>query len=221
MKFTRFSLTALALFSLASLSLAGAEDAAALKLADEVMKAHGAVAWNQVKHVKFTFAVDLAATGEHIFEAKHDWLVRDGSDTVTWKGKTVKVDLFNEAAQAEGDAKAAFARWTNDSFWLIAPLQLRDKGVVLASGGKKSVEGKEYEVLEVSFDHVGLTPTDRYTLYIDPTTKRLVRWDYRPEGQPVVSSARDDHREFNGVWIAIKSPFMDKVIRFTDVSFER
>ena len=49
-----------------------------------------------------------------------------------------------------------------------------DGGVKLAHGGTQDVDGQKYEVLNISFDSVGLTPGDKYTIYIDPKEK-LVR----------------------------------------------
>jgi hypothetical protein len=38
-------------------------------------------------------------------------------------------------------------------------------------------------VLGLAFEGVGLTPGDRYSLFIDPETHRIARWEMQLEGQ--------------------------------------
>ena len=35
---------------------------------------------------------------------------------------------------SDEDAKAAYARWVNDSYWLLAPLKLKHRGVNVTDG---------------------------------------------------------------------------------------
>src|SRR5687767_4080474 len=67
-------------------------DAAALKLADDVVKAAGGDAWPTVKRIRFSFDV-FGADGKLASSAKHDWDVRAKTDTVTWNNQTVTVKL--------------------------------------------------------------------------------------------------------------------------------
>ena len=96
-------------------------DDAAMKLAHEVMKASGGDKWAKVKRIGFTFNV-IDKDGKPAMGAKHDWDLRAGTDTVTWKDKTVTVKLMDK--NDEGDAKAAYQRWVNDTYWLMMPLKL-------------------------------------------------------------------------------------------------
>ena len=68
----------------------------------------------------------------------------------------------------------------NDSYWLLAPLKVRDRGVKVEAGGPKDLNGATCETLRLKFDKVGLTPTDQYVFYIDPKTKLPLAWDYIP-----------------------------------------
>ena len=111
--------------------------------------------------------------------AEHHWDVAAQTDHVKWKGKDVTVNLADPAADEDG--KAAYARWVNDSYWLIAPLKLKDRGVHVAQEASKTMDGAECEVLRLSFGQVGLTPNDQYRLYINPATKLVASWDYMPE----------------------------------------
>ena len=159
--------------------VSAAEDAA--QLADAVWKASGGENWSKVKSIDFTFAVEKG--GQSLLSAEHHWDFVAQTDRVKWKGKDVTVNLAEPGK--EEDAKAAYARWVNDSYWLLAPLKLKDRGVNLSLEGKKEIDGAEREVLRLSFGKVGLTPNDKYLLYIDPKTNLVSSWEYMPEPEPI------------------------------------
>ena len=143
--------------------------AAEVPLAVEVFEAHGGDAWpGGVAEVRFTFRV--ADGGGEKLAAQHVWDVAAMTDTVTWNGRTVTVDLNDP------QDKEAFARWTNDSYWLVAPLKLMDEGVVAA----ELPEADGARRLLVGFRQVGLTPGDRYLYEIDPATKQVLAWTFMP-----------------------------------------
>jgi len=192
-------------------------DDAAMKLAHDVMKATGGDNWSKVKRIEFTFNV-VDKDGKPAMAAKHDWDVRAGTDTVTWKDKTVTVKLMDK--NDDGDAKAAYQRWVNDSYWLLMPLKLLDGGVKLAHGGTQEVEGQKYEVLNMSFEGVGLTPGDKYNLYIDPQEKLVRRWDYMPSAEKKTSGTWDGYEQFGPLKLATKHQFGERQINFSDVKVE-
>ena len=178
-------------------------------LADAVFKASGGENWPKVKSVQFTFNV---GDGSNVVaSAKHVWDVRAGTDTVTWKDKTVTVDV--RAPAGDADAKAAYARWVNDSYWLLAPLKVKDAGVNPAYGGRQD----EYEVLHLRFAGVGLTPDDQYNLYVDPQTHLVRRWDYMPSPDKKLSGTWEGYKEFSGLKLATEHQMAGKRIWFSDV----
>ncbi|MEO8440137.1 MAG: DUF6503 family protein [Spartobacteria bacterium] len=181
------------------LSLSAAEDTeSAAQLADAVWKASGGEAWPKVKTIDFTFAVEKG--GKELVAAEHHWDVAAQIDHVKWQGKDVKVNLANPATTDE--EKAAYARWVNDSYWLLAPLKLKDPGVNLTDEGKKTMDGGERVVLRVSFGKVGLTPNDQYRLYIDPKTKLISSWDYMPEPGKSTNATWSDYQKSGGLTLA-------------------
>ena len=217
MKRARAFLVSLPLVLCCVMLLAATGDDAAMKLAKEVVHASGGEQWGKVKRVQFTFNV-IDKDGKPAMAAKHDWDVRAGTDTVTWKDKTVTVKLADK--NDDGDAKAAYQRWTNDSYWLLMPLKLLDGGVKLAHGGTQEVEGQKYEVLNMSFEGVGLTPGDKYTLYIDPQEKLVRRWDYMPSAEKKTSGTWDGYEQFGPLKLATKHQFGERQINFSDVKVE-
>ena len=197
--------------------VAATGDEAAMKLAREVVKASGGDDWGKVKRIRFTFNV-LDREGKPALVAKHDWNLRAGTDTVTWNDQTVTVKL-GEANDA-GDARAAYQRWVNDTYWLLMPLKLLDGGVVLAHGGTQEVDGQTLEVLNLSFEDVGLTPGDKYTLYIDPQEKLVRRWDYMPSADKKVSGTWEGYEQFGPLKLSTKHQFGERQINMTDVQVE-
>ena len=193
------TLLSLAATALLPVSLLAADDSAkADQLAREVWEASGGLNWPNVKTVDFTFAVEK--NGKTVARAEHHWDVAAQTDRVKWKGKEVKVNLADPAQ--DGDAKAAFARWTNDSYWLLMPLKLRDHGLKVADEGLKEMDGAKREVLHLSFEQVGLTPNDQYRLYIDPETKRVMSWDYMPKPGETMHGTWDDYQKTGGLMLA-------------------
>src|SRR3712207_4356938 len=113
-------------------------DAKAQQLARDVWKASGGDNWSQVKAINFTFIVEQ--DGKQLASAAHQWNVAAGTDRVQWKGKDVTVNLAAPAQDEDG--KAAYARWVNDSYWLLAPLKVLDPGVKLTYEGPKEKIGR-------------------------------------------------------------------------------
>ena len=147
------------------------------QMANDLWKASGGENWANVKEVHFTFAVEQE--GKTLFSAQHVWNVTAGTDEVKWKdkqGKDHQVTANLVTPASDGDGKTAYARWVNDSYWFLAPLKIHDKGVKVEAAGPKEINGVTYETLHLSFDQVGITPTDQYVLYLDSKTKLVHDW---------------------------------------------
>lgn len=185
----------------------------AQQLAREVWEASGGENWSKVKELRFTFIVEEGE--KQLASVQHDWNVQEGTDRVRWKGKDVTVNL-NTPGDDE-DAKAAYARWVNDSYWLLAPLKVLDPGVKVAHEGTKKTQGTECELLRLSFAQVGLTPNDQYLLYIDPQTKLVRAWDYIPNAEKTRHATWEKYDTFGGLQLATEHHFEGKVIRFTGI----
>jgi hypothetical protein len=179
----------------------------------DLWKASGGQHWSDVKEIRFTFVVE--SDGKPLVAAKHRWDVLAGTDEVEWKDKHAIADLKNPPQ--EGDGKAAYARWVNDSYWLLAPLKIRDKGVNVTSEGTKEVDGLACRVLHLSFAQVGLTPTDQYRFYIDPKSNLIRAWDYIPKEGPGFQATWEGYKHFGGLTLATEHHFNGKTVKFTDV----
>ncbi|HEX2252909.1 MAG TPA: hypothetical protein VHQ65_06560 [Thermoanaerobaculia bacterium] len=175
----------------------GARDARADALAQRVLEAMGGrQGWEQVRWLRFGFAGrrthlwDLS-TGRHRVEGTtpegepyvviHDLDTRQGR---AWSG--------GEPATGEALSElleGAWGAWVNDTYWLLMPWKLRDPGVLLTHEGTRELDGRPHEVLHLRFESVGLTPGDRYWVFVDPQTDLVAAWEYILEGQPAQGPA--------------------------------
>src|SRR5262245_30135913 len=138
----------LALFLLSGCAApALAEDSPAAALAKAIGRASGSEALDRVAMLRFRFVV--IDGDKRLADVEHRWDRRGGRDRVIWKGKDGKlrdatIDLGTRLAAgtidgvpAQGEAikdlsAQAYARWVNDSYWLMMPLKLLDPGVTVS-----------------------------------------------------------------------------------------
>jgi hypothetical protein len=213
MKLLGSRMVAIFLVVVASAQVAGAADDGE-QLARAVWKASGGENWPKVKELRFTFIVE--ENGKELARAEHHWNVAAGTDRVKWKGKDVTVNLASPAQ--DEDNKAAYARWVNDSYWLLAPLKVLDPGVKRTAEGTKQVGDASFDTLRLSFEGVGLTPGDQYLLYVDPQTKLVRAWDYVPSAEKVMHGTWEGYQTFGGLQLSTQHEFGGKTIRLADVS---
>lgn len=201
-------------------------------LALEVYQALGGPnAWQALKYLRFTFAVE--DNGNRNTIAHHLWNRHTGDYRVEWdnqKGDTTFVVLFNvntkkgsvyankkqlSDSQSDPLLKQAYRRFINDTYWLLAPVKLLDKGARRTYVSDSSTA--ETAVLHLSFNNVGLTPGDQYWHYIDRNTHRPKRWAFHlqhyEEDQPASSFKWLNYKKFSTpegpVWIATRKESLD------------
>jgi hypothetical protein len=209
------------LFALGLAPARGAEESAdkGQQLATDLWKASGGENWSKVKEVHFTFIVE--SDGKPVANVQHVWNVSANTDEVKWKDKQgndhqATANLVTPAS--DGDGKTAYARWVNDSYWLLAPLKIRDRGVKVEAGGAKELKGATYETLRLSFEQVGMTPTDQYILYLDPKTKLVHAWDYIPKTGEGLQATWEKYQTVGGLNLATEHNFSGKTIKFADIT---
>ena len=137
-----------------------------------------------------------------------------------WKdkqGKDHQVTANLAAPASDDEGKAAYARWVNDSYWLLAPLKVRDRGVQVEAGGPKEFKDVTCETLRLKFDNVGLTPADQYVFYLDPKTKLPLAWDYIPQSGTGMQATWEKFQSFGGLNLATEHSFNGKTIKLADI----
>lgn len=166
-----------------------ASDAKAAEIGRSMVEAMGGQdAWNRARFLRFDFRVD--AGGKTAADRAHLWDRHTGRYRLENAGSVV---LFNTATQ-QGSAyqdgkkldatataaaiKKAYGTFINDFYWLAMPWKWTDSGVHLKSLGKRPYKGQQYDVVELTFGKVGLTPGDRYLAFVSPKSRLMEHWEY-------------------------------------------
>lgn len=180
-----------------AMSCAGAiyaADAKAAEIAQAMMSAMGGIDnWNRAHFVRYDFKV--TAGGKTVVDRAHLWDKMSGRYRIDGKTKDGKssVALFNasnqqgsayvdgkklEGAEAAKAMKDAYATFINDMYWLSMPWKWMDMGVHLKYLGQKPRGNDPFDVVELTFGKVGLTPGDRYQAYVSPKSHLMEHWEY-------------------------------------------
>jgi hypothetical protein len=226
----------------ASTLAAETRDPAAVAIARRTLEAMGgASAFAKLRTLKFDFVVER--DGKEVARIHHTWDRWDGRyriERLNREGQHV-LTLFNvqktgagrswlDGKELEGDAlkkalELGYARFINDTYWLLMPAKMQDPGVNLASEGEVEKDGKRYDVVRLTFgEGVGLTPLDTYWAYVSKESGLMERWEFVLTGQ----EAKDreaytwtDWQAVGGVRLAMAKSAVGgeaAVIRFDHVS---
>jgi hypothetical protein len=69
--------------------------------------------------------------------------------------------------------------WINDSYWLVMPWKLQDPGVNLTYVKSEQLsDGTMADILQLTFSAVGVTPENKYWLYVDKESHLIAQWAY-------------------------------------------
>lgn len=158
-------------------------------------------AWHALPALRFEFGIERE--GQQRTAARHYWDKTQNRYRVEWPGggDTTYVAIFPawpdsvrvytagqplDGVAADAARASARQRTINDTYWLLAPLKLFDPGVTRTYVPDSS--DATTDVLRLSFDSVGMTPGDRYWLFIDKASGQLQRWTYVLEADPTPRS---------------------------------
>ncbi len=212
-------------------------DPEAIRIADEVMVALGGHKnYDAVKYLSFHFVVTKGDT--ELNNWRHDWDRRNNNyrlETTTRDGDHLRIIInldtqngaaFKNGQALEGEEKIqwlarAYARYINDTYWLLMPYKLKDPGVMLKYDGKQEVSGFQYDILSLSFaDSVGLTPWNMYRVFVDEATRLVHRWEYFEKDGAAPSAAWwENWRLYDGIKLATERLFenSNRKILFTNI----
>jgi hypothetical protein len=179
-------------------SHAAGSDPRAVAVAERVMQALGGEgAWNATRYLRFDFAVDRG--GKTVMRRAHTWdkwtgryrvegKDKDGRDVVvamnlnTRQGSATVAGAPLAGAELAQALETGYAWWVNDAYWLLMPYKMRDPGVVLTLAGRET-KGGEWDKVLLTFEGVGLTPKDRYWVYVNAKTGLVDRWEFVLKGE--------------------------------------
>jgi hypothetical protein len=79
--------------------------------------------------------------------------------------------------------ETGYAWWVNDAYWLLMPYKMRDPGVVLTLAGQEKKGEDAWDKVRLTFEGVGLTPKDRYWVFVNAKTGLVDRWEFVLKGE--------------------------------------
>jgi hypothetical protein len=215
-------------------------DTAVARVHNQMLAAMGGrEAWEKARYLEFDFVVDR--NGQEVTRRSHRWDRHRGDYRLRYvSGTDTVISVFNvnnpqggavqvngrdvEGAREDSILTAAYARHINDSYWLIMPYKWQDPGVRLTSQGRhKDTAGREWDIVKLTFDQVGLTPQNEYLAYVNPQTGLMERWYHFPRAgvDPAIFDWNRWQR-FGPIMLATEKPSPDvkTVIRFDKVRVE-
>lgn len=160
-------------------------DPKAIVIADKVMEAMGGRwNWDNTRYVCWNFfgARELIwdkQTGDVRIESYSDSTIYI-LNIHSMEGSVMKYG--KEITQPDSLAKyleRGKRIWINDSYWLVMPYKLKDSGVTLKHLGEDTTQsGLQADVLELRFENVGVTPENKYNVWVDQETSLVRQWAY-------------------------------------------
>lgn len=161
-------------------------DAKAIAIADEVMEAMGGrknydatrfITWNFFGSRKHTW--DKLTGDIRIDYLKEELTILMNINTM--EGKAMIGDtLIDQTHQRNGALmQKGKSNWINDAYWLVMPFKLKDSGVTLNYVAQDTTQtGAMSDVLSLLFKNVGVTPDNKYLVYVDQKSRLITQWDF-------------------------------------------
>lgn len=188
------------------------QDNPANVLADKVVEAMGGTEnWNNTRYLQWNFFGSRMWwwdkwTGNVRVESQRN----DLRIAMNINDKTGNVYMDGQE-QTHQDSlskylERGYRMWINDAYWLVMPFKLRDPGTNLVHLGQKStMNGEQAEVLELTFVEVGVTPQNKYWIYIDPASNLVVQWDYyrnADDTEPRLRNPWGDYKQYGDILLS-------------------
>ncbi|MDZ7291627.1 MAG: hypothetical protein ONB44_16745 [candidate division KSB1 bacterium] len=221
-------------------------DPKALRIADEVMVALGGREnYEAIKYLSFRYVMEVDE--QKVTDWRHDWDRRNNNYRlegyaqeaqslqgdhllVVFNLDTKKGLVFKNGQLLESENKIewlnrAYARYTNDTYWLLMPFKLKDPGAVLKYERSQEIDGIKYDVLRLSYaDSVDLRPWNIQHIFVDPATRLVHRWEYGgKEGADFSAVWWENWRVYDGITLAELRTFenSNRKIRFLNIVASR
>ena len=180
------------MFLLSPQSPAAASDERALQIADRLMEALGGrESWERARFLHFTFLrqgrrIDITwdrYDGRYRLEATNEAGVPYVlvMNLLTRQGKVAVEGRPIEGAELSEYLNRALRIWAGETYWLLMPYKLRDPGVVVTYEGEESAGSVVYDKLHLRFEHVGFTPGDEFSIYVNRRSHLVDRWRFKLE----------------------------------------
>ena len=187
-------------------------DPKAVQIADQVMAAMGGrKAWDNTHLIAWNFfGARKLVWDKWTGDVRIDNLRND--QTVLMNVNNNKGRVFKNGKElTEPDSVAKYVKsgkeaWINDSYWLVMPFKLKDSGVTLKYVGEDSTKtGKAADVIQMTFKGVGVTPDNKYNIWVDKQSHLVTQWAHYPkytDEQPRFTLPWGDYQKRGGILLS-------------------
>ncbi len=189
-----------------------ASDSKAISIADEVMLAMGGrAAYDSTRYLTWNFF----GSRKHVWDKETGNIyinnLRDQYELrMNIHDMTGMMYIDGEEMVQQDTIKKYLTRgkemWINDAYWLVMPYKLKDSGVTLKYlGADTTATGKAAEKLELTFADVGVTPDNKYHVYVDKQLNLITQWDFftsYDDPEPRFSTPWEGYKNYNGILLS-------------------
>ena len=186
-------------------------DAEAINLADQTMNAMGGrAAYDKARYLSWNFF----GSRKHVWDKKTgDVYIKSLKDDYELNMNIHSMEgslKMKGSPVAHADSLSKYLQkgkemWINDSYWLVMPYKLKDSGVTLKHlGTAETTDGAAADKLELTFKKVGVTPQNKYHVYVDKTSKLVTQWDFfttATDPEPRFSTPWAGYKEYGGIML--------------------
>ncbi|WP_276498640.1 DUF6503 family protein [Pontibacter litorisediminis] len=191
------------------LACAQSPEEKAQRIAQKVIENMGGEkGWNDTRYLAWTFndQYQVWDKQQHRFRWEMDSLVAIIS-TETKDGKVyVSGKELPAGEERQKLLEQAYALWINNSYWLVMPFKLLDPGVNLTYvGEEETMDGAPADVLEMTFEEVGLTPQNKYKVWVDKEQGLVTQWAFfrnYEDAAPTFTRRWSNYRDYGSIKLA-------------------
>lgn len=219
MKRTAVAATAILLIAaaatLAAAGMAPQSDAKAIEIARATLDTMGGEeAWNNTRYISWKFMGGRL----HVWDK---WSGNHRMEQQTSDGDTL-VSLFNintrnariyrngveitDPEELANQKNRAFSSWNNDTYWLLMPYKMLDPGATLKYLGERAMQdGRMADVVQMTFEDVGVTPDNKYEVFVAKDTGLVEQWTYwrnAADAEPGFTLPWADWQQFGNIMLA-------------------
>ncbi|QCK13574.1 hypothetical protein [Mangrovivirga cuniculi] len=186
-------------------------DEKAISIADSVMMAMGGrKAYDNTRFIGFDF-----------FGFRKVWWDKFADSAIIKLNKKdlkilVDLDTKNGSVWKDGEqlqnpdsvkhySNYGYEAWVNDTYWLLMPYKLKDSGVTLKYLREDTTKEGPAHVLQLTFNSVGVTPDNKYEVFIDHSDNLVRKWSYfsnATDTVPGMVTPWNDYQNYNGLLLS-------------------
>lgn len=190
---------------------AAASDPEAITIADQIMTAMGGrKAWDETKIIGWKFGKRHLIWDKHTGDVRVDAPQDSAVYLLNVFSNVLKAQVGGQAVE-DSDSLAnhmdkAMYRWINDSYWLVMPFKLKDSGVTLRHEREDTtMTGADSDVLSLVFEEVGMTPDNRYEIWVDKSDNLVKQWSFYRNASDSIPFAVwpwDNYGQYGGIMLS-------------------